>query len=44
MTGRDVWEVVVALRHTDKRGDARVGAAAERAEHAARERERFLAS
>lgn len=77
--GPDVWEVVVALRHTRKRGDARVGgaaeqlgvpeqlvrtavsfaasnpdeveamisrneAAAERAEQAARERERFLAS
>lgn len=27
--GPDVWEVVVALRHTRKRGDARVGAAAE---------------
>lgn len=77
--GPDVWEVVVAMRHTRKRGDARVGstaeqlgvperlvrtavsfaaahpdevdtmiarneAAAERAERAARERERFLAS
>ena len=77
--GPDVWEVVVATRHTRKRGDARVGAAAEqlgvteqlvrtavsfaaahpsevetminrneaaaeRAERAARERERFLAS
>lgn len=77
--GPDVWEVVVAIRHTDKRGDARVGAAAEqlgvseqlvrtavsfaaahpsevetmidrneaaaeRAQRAARERERFLAS
>ncbi len=77
--GPDVWEVVVALRHTGERGDARVGAAAEqldiaeqavrtavsfaathpdeveaminrneaaaeRAEQAARERERFLAS
>jgi hypothetical protein len=77
--GPDVWEVVVALRHTRRRGDARVvaaaeqldvaeelvrtavsfaaansdeveamirrnEAAAERAEHAARERERFLAS
>ena len=27
--GPDVWEVVVATRHTGKRGDARVGAAAE---------------
>ena len=77
--GPDVWEVVGALRHTRKRGDARVRAAAEqldvaeqlvrtavsfaaahtdeveamirrneaaaeRAEQAARERERFLAS
>jgi hypothetical protein len=77
--GPDVWEVVVATRHTRKRGDARVGAAAEqlgvpdhlvrtavgfaaahpdevetmirrndaaaeRAERAAHERERFLAS
>lgn len=77
--GPDVWEVVVAIRHTGKRGDARVhaaarqldlperlvrtavsfaashpdevyamidrnAAAAERAEQAARERERFLAS
>lgn len=77
--GPDVWEVVVATRHTGKRGDARVGAAAEqlgvpeqlvrtavsfaaahpsevetminrneaaaeRAQRAARERERFLAS
>jgi hypothetical protein len=77
--GPDVWEIVAALRHTGKRGDARVGAAAkqldlaerlvrsavsfaaanpdevesmidrneaaaERAEQAARERERFLAS
>jgi len=77
--GPDVWEIVVALRHTRKSGDARVGAAAEqldvaeqlvrtavsfaathpdeveamidrneaaaeRAEQAARERERFLAS
>jgi hypothetical protein len=77
--GPDVWEIVIALRHTRKRGDARVGAAAEqlgvaeqlvraavsfaaahpdeveamiqrneaaaeRAERAARERERFLAS
>jgi hypothetical protein len=77
--GPDVWEIVVALRHTRKRGDARVGAAAEqldvaeqlvrtavsfaaahpdeveamirrneaaveRAERAAQERERFLAS
>jgi hypothetical protein len=77
--GPDVWEIVVALRHTRKRGDARVGAAAEqlgvaeqlvrtavsfaaaypdevevmirrneaaaeRAEQAAEERERFLAS
>jgi len=77
--GPDVWEVVVATRHTGRRGDARVGAAAEqlgvpeqlvrtavsfaaahpsevetmidrneaaaeRAQRAARERERFLAS
>jgi len=77
--GPDVWEVVVAIRHTGKRGDAGVraaarqldiperlvrtavsfaashpdevhamidrnAAAAERAERAARERERFLAS
>lgn len=28
--GPDVWEIVVALRHTGKRGDAQVGAAAER--------------
>lgn len=27
--GPDVWEIVVALRHTRKRGDARVVAAAE---------------
>ena len=27
--GPDVWEVVVALRHTGQRGDARVAAAAE---------------
>jgi hypothetical protein len=27
--GPDVWEVVVALRHTGKRGDARVSASAE---------------
>ena len=27
--GPDVWEVVVALRHTGKRGDGRVGATAE---------------
>lgn len=27
--GPDVWEIVVALRQTGKRGDARVGAAAE---------------
>ena len=27
--GPDVWEIVIALRHTRKRGDARVGAAAE---------------
>ena len=75
--GPDVWEIVVALRHTHERGDARVRAAAEqldvakqlvrtavsfaaaypdevtemidrneeaaeRAEHAARERERLL--
>ncbi|CAN5798197.1 hypothetical protein BH20ACT6_BH20ACT6_05170 [soil metagenome] len=77
--GPDLWEIVLALRHTSKRGDARVGAtaeqldlaeqtvrtavsfaaahpdeieamitrneaAAERAQQAARERERFLAS
>ena len=77
--GPDVWEIVTALRHTGRRGEARVGAAAEqldiaeqlvrtavsfatahpdeveamidrnevaatRAEAAARERERFLAS
>ena len=27
--GPDVWEVVVAMRHTGQRGDARVGATAE---------------
>lgn len=27
--GPDVWEIVMALRHTGRRGDARVGAAAE---------------
>lgn len=27
--GPDVWEIVVALRHARKRGDARIGAAAE---------------
>ena len=27
--GPDVWEIVVATRHTGKRGDARIGATAE---------------
>jgi hypothetical protein len=34
--GPDVWEIVVALRHTRKRGDARVHAAAEQLDVAER--------
>jgi hypothetical protein len=34
--GPDVWEVVLALRHTRKRGDARVHAAAEQLDVAER--------
>lgn len=45
--GPDVWQIVVALRHTGGRGDARIGAAAEQldiAEHLVRTAVSFAAA